>query len=537
MELVVALLAFAGTLLAGITTGVLVNRLRGELANWLIAWSITTGALTLSLGAIAIGHLAGFGGPTFRALQITGSLLAPLWLAVGVMQLLAEKASARFAGWLIGISVTVVGVVILLLDPLAGEFSKQFPDGPAHWDIWPEWLLRGVHGLVILMLLISLAIALLSWRDGDDYDADNMNASVVLAPAGMALSAALELTLPGILIVTLMAATAGGVWYAVARPLAPYDDEEDEDDDYDVPEGRARASRSAASSAARSRSGTPSASADPPPAGAAPRRSGLGDLVAEYRAGEQSEIDYASRMRRPQDDDFSSRSQGDFPSRHGQPDFSPHPSDFPPQAPQQDDFGGPATGHIMVSPDFGAPAGTPSVPDAPSGPEAPPIPEDLAANFGVGFGGASARRRQTGSHASGAHAAGASAAGAYPTAQEAVHGERAVRPAPGIYGLLTVFTLLDGSGEAFDKLAEETIEAVRRNEPDTLVFVCHAVKSAPLQRIVYELYRDEVGYTEHLRQPHMERFVNERQAMVLAANVIELTVNAAKVVPLPTVLF
>src|SRR5690606_37475101 len=119
---------------------------------------------------IAIGHLAGFGGPTFRALQITGSLLAPLWLAVGVMQLLAEKASARFAGWLIGISVTVVGVVILLLDPLAGEFSKQFPDGSAHWDIWPEWLLRGVHGLVILMLLISLAIALLSWRDGDDYD-------------------------------------------------------------------------------------------------------------------------------------------------------------------------------------------------------------------------------------------------------------------------------------------------------------------------------------------------------------------------------
>ena len=32
----------------------------------------------------------------------------------------------------------------------------------------------------------------------------------------------------------------------------------------------------------------------------------------------------------------------------------------------------------------------------------------------------------------------------------------------------------------------------------------------------------------------MERFVNERQAMVLATNIIELNVNAAKVVPLPT---
>ncbi len=553
MELVVALLAFAGALLAGITTGVLVNRLRGEPAGWLIAWSITTGALTLSLGAIAIGHLAGFGGPTFRALQITGSLLAPLWLAVGVMQLLAEKASARFAGWLIGISVTVVGAVIMLLDPLAGEFTKQLPNGPVHWDIWPEWLLRGVHGLVILMLLISLAIALLSWRDGDDYDADNMNASVVLAPAGMALSAALELTLPGILIVALMAATAGGIWYAVARPLAPYDDEEDEDDDgYDVPEGRARASRSAASSAAHPVSGPQSASAGSPagPGGALPRRSGLGDLVAEYRAGEQSEIDYAARMRHhPQEGDFSPRQpQGDFPSRHGQQDFAHHQpqqdfshhqpqQDFAPHEPQPDDFGGPATGQFMVSPDYGMPAGTPSVPDAPAGPEAPPIPEELAANFGVGFGGASARQRPTGPHATGAHSTGAHAAGAHSTAQAAMHGDRTVRPAPGIYGLLTVFTLLDGSGEAFDKLAEETVEAVRRNEPDTLVFICHAVKSAPLQRIVYELYRDEVGYTEHLRQPHMERFVNERQALVLAANVIELTVNAAKVIPLPTALF
>lgn len=108
------------------------------------------------------------------------------------------------------------------------------------------------------------------------------------------------------------------------------------------------------------------------------------------------------------------------------------------------------------------------------------------------------------------------------------------RPSPSIFGTLTVFTLLDGTGEAFDRLAEETVEAVRRSEPDTLVYTCHSVKSAPLQRIVYELYRDQVAYTEHQRQPHMERFVTERQPMVLATNVIELTVNAAKVVPLPT---
>lgn len=497
MELLVALLAFAGALLAGMTTGILIARLRGEPAGWLIAWSITTAALALSLGAIAVGHLAGFGELIFRTFQITGSLLAPLWLAVGVMQLLAEKASARFAGWLIGISVTIVGAVILLLDPVSGEFTKRFPSGAAHWDIWPEWLLRGVHGLVVVMLLLSLAIAVLSWRDGDDRDVDNMNATVVLAPAGMAIAGAMELALPGILTVVLMAATAGGIWYAVARPLAPYDDEDDEQDvDYDAPEGRA--ARTAASAAEPTAVGHPAGagfgygSAPEPGHGAdiaPPRRSGLGDLVAEYRAGEQGEVDYAARMRPA--DAYASRQ------------------------PEPDDFGGPATGQIMASPEYAMPA-TEAPSAAQDFAETPPIPEEFAASLGVGFAGASARRG---------------------AARRPEAGGRSVKPSPGIYGLLTVFTLLDGSGEAFDKLAEETVEAVQRNEPDTLVFVCHAVKSAPLQRIVYELYRDEVAYAEHQRQPHMERFVTERQPMVLAANVIELTVNAGKVVPLPTALF
>ncbi|WP_208868692.1 hypothetical protein, partial [Microbispora triticiradicis] len=329
MEVLVALLAFAGALLAGITTGVLVGRLRDEPAGWLIAWSIATGALAVSLGAVAVGHLTGFGSVTFRAYQITGSLLAPLWLAVGVLQLLSEKAAARFAGWLLGAALTVVGTVIMVLDPIVTSgFGKTLPDGPAHWDLWPEWLLRGVHGLVVFLLLLALGIALMSWRDGDDYDADNMNATVVLAPAGMALAGALEFGLPGLLVVALMAAAAGGVWYAVARPLAPYDDE---DEDEDAPEEEWQGRRGGrADTALRAESRGPSetrvpsapsgpavaaggpgglgapggpgargAAAGAVPPGAAPRRSGLGDLVAEYRAGEQGEVDYAARMRPP----------------------------------------------------------------------------------------------------------------------------------------------------------------------------------------------------------------------------------------------
>ncbi|MFG1823358.1 hypothetical protein ACGFIJ_12805 [Microbispora bryophytorum] len=542
MEVLVALLAFAGALLAGITTGVLVGRLRDEPAGWLIAWSIATGALALSLGAIAVGHLTGFGPVTFRVYQITGSLLAPLWLLIGVIQLLAEKGGARFAGWLLGAALTVVGTVIMVLDPVVtAGFGKSLPDGPTHWDLWPEWLLRGVHGLVIFMLLLLLAMAVMAWRDGDEYDVDNMNATVVLAPAGMAMSGVLEFGLPGLVVVVVLAASAGGVWYAVARPLAPYDDEgEDDEAPEEEWQGR-RAGR--AGGALRAETRVPSAPSGPPapPRGApggrpggpgavppgmpgaagtqgagipgagipgaggpgAPRRSGLGDLVAEYRAGEQGEVDYAARMR---------------------------PSDAPSHA---DGFGGPATGQLLAADQYGQPRrpeyGMPASPVEPD--RAMPAtgalypgaeisdPADLAASFGVGFGG---RSRPVMAREGGGQAGRPAGQGS------------SVKPAPGIYGLLTVFTLLDGSGEAFDKLAEETVEAVQRNEPDTLLFVCHAVKSAPLQRIVYELYRDEVGYGEHQRQPHMERFTTERVRYVLAANVIELSVNAAKVAPLPT---
>jgi len=493
MGVLVAFLALAGALTAGMTTAVLIGRLREEPTGWLIAWSVAAGALTLSLGTIGIGHLAGFGAGIFRISQITGSLLAPLWLAVGVLQLLADKGSSRFGGWLIGSALTVIGAVILLLDPISGAFSKELPDAGAHWDIWPEYLLHGVHGLVIVMLVISLAVSLLSWRDGDDFDIDNMQATVVLAPAGMLLSAALELGLPAILVVVLMAVTAGGIWYAVARPLAPYEDDDEEEDD-EPDEWMSRSRRAADRHEPQVAAPSPI-----PPLPPAPRRSGLGDLVAEYQAKEEAELDFANRMQSPdgfgpraRPDDFAGPATGQLimPDPYGQP--------------RQADFGVPAPGAPPVDP-HDMPATGIMLPVV----DSPAFPAAAAAAFGSAFGAAAGQdvsaSRQDGS----------------------------VKPAAGIYGILTVFTLMDGSGEAFDKLAEETVEAVLRNEPDTLIFICHAVKSAPLQRIVYELYRDEVGFSEHQRQPHMERFATERQPLVLATNVIELTVNAAKVVPLP----
>jgi hypothetical protein len=63
----------------------------------------------------------------------------------------------------------------------------------------------------------------------------------------------------------------------------------------------------------------------------------------------------------------------------------------------------------------------------------------------------------------------------------------------------------------------------------------HAVPSAPMQRILYEVYRDRVAYQRHVRLPHVMQFETDRRPYVLATNVIELGLQQAKVSPFPSV--
>src|SRR5262245_37663850 len=53
------------------------------------------------------------------------------------------------------------------------------------------------------------------------------------------------------------------------------------------------------------------------------------------------------------------------------------------------------------------------------------------------------------------------------------------------------------SADAYDRLVAETIEGIKANEPRTLVYAVHTVKDQPLQRILYELYRDEEAFKAH----------------------------------------
>jgi quinol monooxygenase YgiN len=100
------------------------------------------------------------------------------------------------------------------------------------------------------------------------------------------------------------------------------------------------------------------------------------------------------------------------------------------------------------------------------------------------------------------------------------------------YGRLSIFTLLDDKASEFDQLTERAAEGVRSLEPDTLVYVIHVVPKAPMQRIIYEIYRDRAAFDAHERQPHILQFVADRKSCVLATNIIDLRLKNAKVAPL-----
>ncbi len=89
--------------------------------------------------------------------------------------------------------------------------------------------------------------------------------------------------------------------------------------------------------------------------------------------------------------------------------------------------------------------------------------------------------------------------------------------------------------EDFDRLTRGVVRQVRAHEPDTLVYIVHAVPSAPMQRILYEVYSDRAAHEAHKRQPYVAEFEAERRPYVLATNIIELGLQQAKVSPLPSV--
>jgi quinol monooxygenase YgiN len=113
--------------------------------------------------------------------------------------------------------------------------------------------------------------------------------------------------------------------------------------------------------------------------------------------------------------------------------------------------------------------------------------------------------------------------------------DRDERGGADLFGQIAIYTLLDDRVAEFDQLTKQVVKQVRVNEPDTLVFIVHAVPSAPMQRILYEVYRDREAYEQHQRQPYLTQFEADRRPYVLATNVIELGLQQAKISPLPSI--
>ncbi len=100
-----------------------------------------------------------------------------------------------------------------------------------------------------------------------------------------------------------------------------------------------------------------------------------------------------------------------------------------------------------------------------------------------------------------------------------------------LYVQIAIYTLLDDGISDFDRLVARVVEQVRVNEPGTLAYVAHDVPSAPLQRIIYGVYRDQAAYDEHTKQSHIREFEASCRPLMLTTNVIELGVLQAKVLP------
>ncbi|MEV0260684.1 antibiotic biosynthesis monooxygenase [Streptomyces sp. NPDC050617] len=98
------------------------------------------------------------------------------------------------------------------------------------------------------------------------------------------------------------------------------------------------------------------------------------------------------------------------------------------------------------------------------------------------------------------------------------------------YGLVVRFTLRDAdAAAAFDALVARTLEGIEAAEPGTLVYVSHRLHDEPLTRVFYELYADRASFDAHERQPHIQRFLAEREQYVSEVEVTFLDAVAGKV--------
>jgi quinol monooxygenase YgiN len=471
------IVAVLGAAVAAVGTGVLAARSARTPRVFLVAWTIAVFGLAVALAAQALGYLAGYGDLIFRAMELGTQAVAPLTICLGLVELIALGLPGRFA---MRLAVSAIGVVVLVIlgtDPLStsSTLNTSWPDPAVFYQLIPLGLIKFVAAFTLATALISALVVLARSGRGRTHEE-------VVRPALLACAAAIVLSLPGLMMFAHV--KFGGSVFALAAVLA------------------AVLTWVAAVAASRRGLADDRVSADRDrrrPAGPGwhdsdgPQDDRYDDILDDYLTSAYRD-----------DAEHRSRPAGNA-QRLGDPDA---------------DLAYPALAALAAERSDPAGRRDPDMYDS--------------AQFDSGqyddsgrFGSAQFDSAQFDSAEFDSAQFDSARAGSQPQ-------QPASRPPGRLFGQITIYTLLDDRLEEFDRMTEQVMEQVRSLEPGTLVYIVHAVPTAPMQRILYEVYRDRAAYDEHMAQPYVARYVAERRAMVLATNAIELGLQQAKISPLPS---
>jgi quinol monooxygenase YgiN len=213
------MIGFAGVLVAAVATGMLAGRCVRQPRIGFIVWTAASLGLTIALAAQSMGFASGFGPATFRAVQLFALLLAPLWLAWGLVEVAVASEGARFGMRLIASALAVVATVILATDPLTAQpFSKAWPLTGTHFQPVSRDALDVVQAVAVVVAIVtaSLAAVRASRGSGPPVTAVVPVALAVLMTAGQRLPLPAGSAYP---LLSMMAAAL--VWFAVARVGEP----------------------------------------------------------------------------------------------------------------------------------------------------------------------------------------------------------------------------------------------------------------------------------------------------------------------------
>ena len=211
------LIGFAGVLVAAVATGMLAGRCVRQPRIDFIVWTAATLGLTIALAAQSMGFASGFGPVTFRAVQLFALLLAPLWLAWGLVELVVANEAARFGMRLVSSALTVVASVILATDPLTAQpFSKAWPLTGPHFQPVSHYALDVVQAVAVVAVLVSAGMAAARARSDPRW----RSAMTAVVPIGLAvlMTVALRLSLPARAAYPLLSMLAAAlVWFGVSQ--------------------------------------------------------------------------------------------------------------------------------------------------------------------------------------------------------------------------------------------------------------------------------------------------------------------------------